>query len=96
MNMPDLKTKLCTLGTGAVVTVASAGPVFAQAADTLGVTPVEQAAIATMKLIAVAALGYGFFRLMTGRHTVEGLTLLGVGGLGLAKTQAIVTLLGLG
>ena len=49
-----------------------------------------------MKLIAAGGVGWGFLRLMSGRHTIEGLTMVGVGGLGLAKTQAIVGLLGLG
>jgi uncharacterized protein (UPF0261 family) len=87
---------LRAVGVSLVLTAAAAGPVLAQAADTLGVEPVSTAAITTFKLIAAAAIGFGFFRLMSGRHTVEGLVTLGAGGLGLAKTSAIVTLLGLG
>lgn len=92
------KTKLAlsVFTTALVLTTVVVVPVLAQGADTLGVTQVSQTAITTMKLIAVAAIGFGFMRLMTGRHTVEGLVMLGVGGLGLAKTQALVTLLGLG
>lgn len=87
---------LGTVGTSLLITAAAAGPVMAQAADTLGVTGVSTAAITTMKLIAVAVIGWGFFRLMSGRHTTESLVSMGVGGLGLAKTSALVTLLGLG
>jgi hypothetical protein len=67
---------------------------FAQ--DVIGAAPVSQAAILTSKAIAVAGVGWGFLRLMSGRHTVEGLTVMAAGALGLAKTQAVVALLGLG
>lgn len=91
--MQDTRTR-ATLISAAVMLMAQTGLAFAQGADTLGVTPVEQAAIATMKLIAIAAIGFGFMRLMSGRHTMEGLVTLGVGGLGLAKTTAITALFG--
>jgi hypothetical protein len=67
---------------------------FAQ--DVIGAAPVSQAAILTFKAIAVAGVGWGFLRLMSGRHTVEGLTVMAAGALGLAKTQAVVALLGIG
>jgi hypothetical protein len=76
------------------LTLALTGAALAQ--DAIGVQPVSTSAIASMKLIAAAGIGWGFLRLMSGRHTIEGLTLVGVGGLGLAKTQAVVGLLGLG
>lgn len=66
------------------------------AQDVIGAAPVAQGAITTFKAIAVAGVGWGFLRLMSGRHTVEGLTVMGAGALGLAKTQAIVGFLGLG
>lgn len=91
--MQDTRTR-ATLISAAVMLMAQTGLALAQGADTLGVTPVEQAAIATMKLIAIAAIGFGFMRLMSGRHTIEGLVTLGVGGLGLAKTTAITALFG--
>jgi hypothetical protein len=74
--------------------VAVTGAAFAQ--DVIGAQPVSQAAIATFKLIAAAGVGWGFLRLMSGRHTVEGLTVMGAGALGLAKTAAVVGFLGLG
>jgi hypothetical protein len=67
---------------------------FAQ--DVIGAAPVSQSAILTFKAIAVAGVGWGFLRLMSGRHTVEGLTVMAAGALGLAKTQAVVALLGIG
>jgi uncharacterized protein (UPF0261 family) len=67
---------------------------FAQ--DVIGAAPVSQSAIYTFKAIAVAGVGWGFLRLMSGRHTVEGLTVMAAGALGLAKTQAVVALLGIG
>lgn len=91
--MQDTRTR-ATLISAAVMLMAQTGLALAQGADTLGVTPVEQASIATMKLIAIAAIGFGFMRLMSGRHTIEGLVTLGVGGLGLAKTTAITALFG--
>jgi uncharacterized protein (UPF0261 family) len=68
----------------------------AVAQDVIGAAPVAQGAITVFKAIAVAGVGWGFLRLMSGRHTVEGLTVMGAGALGLAKTQAIVGFLGLG
>jgi len=82
------------LATALALTAAVSTAAFAQ--DTIGIQPVSTAALAAMKLIAAAGIGWGFLRLMSGRHTIEGLTLMGVGGLGLAKTQAVVTFLGLG
>jgi hypothetical protein len=67
---------------------------FAQ--DVIGAAPVSNSAIYTFKAIAVAGVGWGFLRLMSGRHTVEGLTVMAAGALGLAKTQAVVALLGIG
>lgn len=65
---------------------------FAQ--DVLGITPVETAFIAFLDIVAVIGIGWGFTRLMTGRHTVEGLFAMGVGVLGIAKAQTIVAFLG--
>lgn len=82
------------IATALVLVAAATTAAFAQ--DVIGAAPVSQAAITVFKAIAVAGIGWGFLRLMSGRHTVEGLTVMGAGGLGLAKTQAIVGLLGLG
>jgi hypothetical protein len=83
-----------TIATALALTLAVTGAAVAQ--DVIGAQPVSQAAITTFKFIAVAGVGWGFLRLMSGRHTVEGLTVMGAGALGLAKTQAIVGFLGLG
>jgi uncharacterized protein (UPF0261 family) len=80
--------------TMAALPLTVATSVFAQ--DVIGAAPVSQSAIYTFKAIAVAGVGWGFLRLMSGRHTVEGLTVMAAGALGLAKTQAVVALLGIG
>lgn len=72
--------------------VASAYP---QAADPLGVSTVKDAVIATFKVLAGIGIVWGFLRLMSGRHTVEGLVVMGVGALGIAKADTIASLLGL-
>jgi len=82
------------LATALALTAAVSASAFAQ--DVIGAQPVSTAAIAAMKLVAAAGVGWGFLRLMSGRHTLEGLTMMGVGALGLAKTQAVVAFLGLG
>lgn len=82
------------LATAFALSLAVTGAALAQ--DVIGAQPVSQAAIATFKIIAAAGVGWGFLRLMGGRHTLEGLTVMGAGALGLAKTQAIVGFLGLG
>lgn len=83
-----------TLAAALALTLAAIAPAFAQ--DIIGAAPVSQAAIVVFKAIAVAGVGWGFMRLMSGRHTVEGLTVTAAGALGLAKAQAIVGFLGLG
>jgi hypothetical protein len=90
LNAEMKQTIATALILAAAVTTAAIGQ------DVIGAQPVSNAAIASMKLIAAAGVGWGFLRLMSGRHTLEGLTVMGVGALGLAKTQAIVGFLGLG
>jgi hypothetical protein len=82
------------IATALALSIAVTGTAVAQ--DVIGAQPVSQAAIATFKLIAAAGVGWGFLRLMSGRHTLEGLTVMGAGALGLAKTPAVVAFLGLG
>lgn len=82
------------IATALALTFAVSSAAFAQ--DIIGAQPVSQAAITTFKFIAAAGVGWGFLRLMSGRHTVEGLTVMGAGALGLAKTAAITAFLGLG
>lgn len=77
----------------AVFAVACIGPALAQ--DVIGAKPVSDAAIAMFKIVAVAAICFGFFRMMSGRHTIEGLVTVAVGALGIAKTDAVVALFGL-
>ena len=82
-----------TLAVLAVFALACISPALAQ--DVIGAKPVSDAAIAVFKVIAVAAICFGFFRMMSGRHTIEGLVTVAVGALGVAKTDAVVSLFGL-
>lgn len=72
----------------------ASAPAFAQ--DVIGITPISTVAITAMKLIAVVAIGWGFMRLLSGRHTVEGLVMMAVGCLGVGKTEVIASLFNLG
>ena len=91
-----MKTTRTTQVIAIALALTAAVTAVAVAQDVIGAQPVSQAAITVFKAIAVAGVGWGFLRLMSGRHTVEGLTVMGSGALGLAKTQAIVGFLGLG
>lgn len=77
------------------LTLCTVAAAHAQAADPLGVSTVKDAVIATMKVLAAIGIVWGFLRLMSGRHTVEGLVVMGVGALGIAKADTIASLLGL-
>ena len=68
----------------------------AQGADPLGVSTVKDAVIATFKVLAGIGIVWGFLRMMSGRHTIEGLVTVAVGALGIAKADTIATLLGIG
>lgn len=74
-----------------LVTVAAA---HAQGADPLGVSTIKDAVVATFKVLAGIGIVWGFLRLMSGRHTVEGLVVMAVGALGIAKADTIASLLG--
>ena len=78
------------------LTFVAAGLAHAQGADPLGVSSVKDAVVATFKVIAIIGIVWGFLRMMSGRHTVEGLVTMGVGALGVAKADTIATLLGVG
>ena len=82
-----------SLGLAAALFVAAGTPAFAQ--DVIGVQPVSAAVITVFQVIGIMAVGWGFLRLIGGRHTVEGLVTVAIGALGIAKTQAIATFLGL-
>ena len=93
INQMLMQARLAT-----AVAVLSAAPVamaLAQAADPLGAQQTANGAIATIKVIAAVGVCWGFFRLFTGRHTIEGLTMIAVGALGIGKSQLIATSLGL-
>ncbi len=64
-------------------------------ADVLGVAPISTEVITGLKLLGLCAIGWGFFRMMNGRHQIEALISLAVGALGLGKTAAIAAFLGL-
>lgn len=75
-------------------TLVAAGMAHAQGADPLGVSGIKDAVIATFKVLAGIGIVWGFLRLMSGRHTVEGLVTMAVGALGIAKADTIAGLLG--
>ena len=77
-------------------TFVAAGLAHAQGADPLGVSGVKDAVIATFKVLAGIGIVWGFLRMMSGRHTIEGLVTVAVGALGIAKADTIATLLGIG
>ena len=76
------------------LTFVAAGLAHAQSADPLGVSGIKDAVIATFKVLAGIGIVWGFLRLMSGRHTVEGLVTMAVGALGIAKADTIASLLG--
>jgi uncharacterized protein (UPF0261 family) len=82
-----------TITIAIALTLAIAGPALAQ--DIIGVQPAATAAVATMRAIGLAAIAFGFFRFMAGRHQIEGMVTLGIGALGVAKAPAIAAFMGL-
>ena len=80
--------------TALALTVVAAGLAHAQS-DPLGVSTVKDAVIATFKVLAGIGIVWGFLRMMSGRHTVEGLVTMAVGALGIAKADTIASLLGI-
>jgi hypothetical protein len=78
-----------------VLSLAAAGLAHAQGADPLGVSNIKDAVVATFKVLAALGIVWGFLRMMSGRHTVEGLVTVAVGALGIAKADTITSLLGL-
>lgn len=63
--------------------------------DIIGATPVKDAFIAVMKILALGGIGWGFARLLSGRHSMEGLICMAAGALGIAKIDALAGLFGL-
>ena len=96
--MKDIKQSLAWARLVTAVAVLSVAPIavaLAQGADPLGAQQTVNGAIATIKVIAALGVCWGFFRLFTGRHTIEGLAMIAVGALGIGKSQLIATSLGL-
>ena len=62
----------------------------------LGVSSIKDAVVATFKVLAGIGIVWGFLRMMSGRHTIEGLVTMAVGALGIAKADTIASLLGVG
>lgn len=77
----------------AILAIAISGAAIAQ--DVLGVEPVSQAGVFAIKAIAMAGIAFGFLRMMAGRHSIEGLVEMGIGGLGIAKSNAIAQFFGM-
>ena len=97
--MPQLPPKPAStvrlVFTALALTFVAAGLAHAQA-DPLGVSTIKDAVIATFKVLAGIGIVWGFLRMMSGRHTVEGLVTMAVGALGIAKADTIASLLGVG
>ena len=90
-------SKVQTVTTALALTLLMTSGAMAQLAggDILGVTPVKDAAVVIFKVIAALGVLWGFMRLMSGRHTAEGLVVMAVGALGVAKGDTIATFMGL-
>lgn len=91
---------LARLALGLCLAAASASPALAQTAiaggtDVLGVQPIADDVYFTIKILAGVLIAVGFIIIATGRWAIAGLAAVGVGVLGVAKTSAIATLLGL-
>ena len=80
--------------TALALTLVTLAAAHAQSADPLGVSTIKDAVVATFKVLAGIGIVWGFLRLMSGRHTVEGLVTMGVGALGIAKADTLASLLG--
>ena len=97
--MPQLPAKHVrtaqTVLTALALTFLAVGLAHAQSADPLGVSTVKTAVVGTFKVLAGIGVVWGFMRMMSGRHTVEGLVTMAVGALGIAKADTIATLLGI-
>ena len=81
--------------TALVLSFVATGLAHAQGADPLGVSGIKDAVIATFKVLAGIGIVWGFLRMMSGRHTIEGLVTMAVGALGIAKADTIASLLGI-
>lgn len=81
--------------TALALTLGTVAMAYAQGADPLGVSTIKDAVVATFKVLAGIGIIWGFLRMMTGRHTMEGMVSIGVGALGIAKSEAIASLLGI-
>lgn len=80
--------------TALALTFLAVAVAHAQGADPLGVSTIKTSVVATFKVLAGIGIVWGFLRLMSGRHTVEGLVVMAVGALGIAKADTIASLLG--
>lgn len=93
---------LARLALGLCLAAACSSPALAQGVapgaggtDVLGVQPVADDVYYTIKIIAGVLIAVGFIIIATGRWAIAGLGAVAVGVLGVAKTSAIATLLGL-
>ena len=85
-----------TFALAALLCLAVAAPAFAQGSDVLGVKPVADAVIYTLKLLGLAALAWAAFSVAYGWGRGQALASAVFGVVFLAKTQAVATFLGLG
>ena len=94
-NRPLTKTEAALVACWLTIFWASSAMAQGAGADIIGATAIKDDAIVIFKVIGALGIAWGFMRLMSGRHTVEGLVTMGVGALGIAKTDAIAALMGL-
>ncbi len=95
MQIQNAKTQRIIIALAMALLMTSAAMAQGVGGDIIGATPVKDAFIAVCKIIAFGGIGWGFIRLVGGRHTMEGLVTMAAGGLGVAKVDAIAGLFGL-
>ena len=88
----DTKTTIRQYVAVAVLLSMATVPAFA---DVIGAQQVSDDVLTSIRVIAILGIAWGFIRLMSGRHTLEGLMTVAIGAAGVGKTQAIAGLVGL-
>lgn len=95
MQTNKLQTAITALALMLLLTSGAMAQIAGAGGDILGAAPIKDAAVVVFKIIAALGIFWGFVRLMSGRHTMEGLAVMAVGALGVAKGDAIATFMGL-
>jgi len=95
MQIHNAKTQRIIIALAMTLLMTSAAMAQGVGGDIIGATPVKDAFVAVLKIVAFGGIAWGFIRLVGGRHTMEGLVSMAAGGLGVAKVDAIAGLFGL-